>query len=270
MFGIGSVLTDHQTHIRRIAASQDFWSGSLSSDGKSTVRWFAPFNAAIESEWSNSGHSSDLFQITDSDRIEFRDFMYNTFGLDRDAWFVALHVREPGFHIGWGKYHQSTRDANIKSYESVISYINSSGGVIVRMGDSSMTPAKSQPGLIDYAHSNYKNEKVDIMLCSQCKYFIGTNSGLSLVPPIFGVKSLLTNWSPIAIPNWFSDDIYIPKLIFDKRLGRYLTFNEMFSSRAGWSQFTRDFRGTDWRVEDNSEEDLLEAVEEMHNEIFLK
>jgi putative glycosyltransferase (TIGR04372 family) len=79
---------------------------------------------------------------------------------------------------------------------------------------------------------------------------------------------LRRSWSPVGIPNWYLDDVYIPKLVQRRRTGRYLSFTELFSSFAGWSQFQRDFRSTDLTVEDNDPDDLLATVEELHAEVF--
>ncbi len=109
--------------------------------------------------------------------------------------------------------------------------------------------------------------EIDVLLCAECRYFVGTNSGYSVLPPVFGKRCALTNWSPIGIPNWYLDDIYIPKLVRRRRNNKYLTFTELFSSFAGWSQFQRDFANTGLVVEDNEPADLLAAVQELHGEI---
>jgi putative glycosyltransferase (TIGR04372 family) len=92
---------------------------------------------------------------------------------------------------------------------------------------------------------------------------VGTNSGLGLVPPVFGVPCALTNWSPIALPQWYPNDLFIPKLCFSEPLGRLLTFEEMFASQAGWGQFADYFVRERIRLIDNSPEDLRDLVEEM-------
>jgi putative glycosyltransferase (TIGR04372 family) len=194
--------------------------------------------------------------------------MAQIYGLPEDAWFVLLHVREPGFHSGWHKYHAGTRNANIQSYVSTVDFIISQGGWVVRGGDPSMTPFSSHERVIDYATNPHRSPEIDIYLCAECAYFVGTNSGFSVIPPIFGKRCALTNWSPIGIPNWYLDDIYIPKLIRKVSEDRYLSFREMYESFTGWSQFTRDFENTDFVVEDNSAEDLREVVEELHEEVF--
>jgi putative glycosyltransferase (TIGR04372 family) len=181
---------------------------------------------------------------------------------------VVLHVREPGFHSAWHEHHVGTRNADIKSYDKVIDFVLSKGGWVVRGGDASMSALEPRKGVIDYAVGAHKHPAMDIYLCADCSYFIGTNSGFSVIPPLFGKRCGLTNWSPIAIPNWYLDDLYIPKLVRKTSENRHLSFEEMYGSFAGWSQFARDFVHSDFVLEDNTQEDLQELAEELHNEIF--
>ena len=249
---------------RRAALAQPFWHGT---NGAGLVRWYGPLGAEVEAAWKAEGRSA-LFSLTDSERKTFRQRLAQIYGLPEDAWFVLLHVREPGFHSGWHKFHAGTRNADIGSYQQVIDFVISQGGWVVRGGDPSMTPISPRARVINYATSANRSPEIDIYLCAECAYFVGTNSGFSVIPPVFGKRCVLTNWSPIGIPNWYLDDIYIPKLIRKLSENRYLTFKEMYASFTGWSQFTRDYEGTDFVVEDNSAEDLRDAAAELHAEVF--
>jgi putative glycosyltransferase (TIGR04372 family) len=249
---------------RRVALSQPFWYGRT---GDGSIRWYAPFGAAVEAAWKAAGHSA-LFSLTDAHRKSFRKGMAQIYGLPEDAWYVLLHVREPGFHSRWHKYHAGTRNADIRSYDQVIDFVVANGGWVVRGGDPSMTPIAPRARVIDYATDPRRSPETDIYLCAECAYFVGTNSGFSVIPPIFGKRCALTNWSPLGIPNWYLDDIYIPKLVRKVSENRHLSFAEMYGSFAGWSQFARDFEDSDFVIEDNSPEDLREAVEELHAEVF--
>jgi putative glycosyltransferase (TIGR04372 family) len=249
---------------RREVLSQSFWYGP---DGNGQIRWYGPLGAAVEAAWKADARPA-LFSLGDAERETFRKRVAQIYGLPEDAWFVLLHVREPGFHSTWHKYHAGTRNADISTYDSVVDFVIGKGGWVVRGGDPSMTPIPPREQVIDYATSPHRSPEIDIYLCAECAYFVGTNSGFSVIPPIFGKRCALTNWSPIGIPNWYLDDIYIPKLIRKVSENRYLTYHEMYGSFAGWSQFARDFKNTDFVIEDNSAEDLREVTEELHGEVF--
>jgi putative glycosyltransferase (TIGR04372 family) len=258
-----AISASSRDNIRSVCA-QPFWYGP---DQAGRTRWFAPYGAAVEAAWKARG-LGPLLRPSEEDRRLFRRNMEEIYGLPSDAWFVVLHVREPGYHLAWHKRHPGTRNADIRTYDKVIDFVVAKGGWVVRGGDPTMTKIRPRDRVIDYATSPRRSSEIDILLCAECTYFVGTNSGFSVVPPVFGKRCALTNWSPVGIPNWYPDDIYIPKLVRRHRGGPYLTFTEMFSSFAGWSQFERDFRKTDMVIEDNDPDDLLLVVRELHEEIF--
>src|SRR5262249_29541331 len=154
-------------------------------DGDGRIRWYAPWGAAVETAWKEHGKPA-LFSLSDEERKLFRQRMAQAYGLPEDAWFVLVHVREPGFHAHWHAHHAGHRNAEIKAYSEVFDFVLSKGGWVIRGGDSSMRPLTPRERVIDYAASTQKHPAIDIYLCAECAYFIGTNSGFSLIPPVFG------------------------------------------------------------------------------------
>jgi putative glycosyltransferase (TIGR04372 family) len=187
----------------------------------------------------------------------------NAMGVPSGSWFVCLHVRESGFHQAWHDTNPGTRNADITTYREAIAAIVARGGYVVRLGDASMTPLPDEPGLIDYALSSAKCDFMDIFLCAECRFFVGTNSGLGLIPPIFGKPCAMTNWSPIAIPQWYPNDLFIPKLVCSVADGRLLSFQELFSTPAGWAQFEKYFKDSGLTVIDNTSDEICAVVLEM-------
>jgi putative glycosyltransferase (TIGR04372 family) len=248
----------------RTALSLPFWYGV---DPAGRVRWFGPYAAGVEAAWKASGRAP-LLVVPPADRSRFRQTMDDVFGLPPDAWFVVLHVREPGYHASWHKHHPASRNADIATYASVIDYVLAQGGWVVRAGDPSMVPLTPRDRVIDYAVSEKRSPELDVLLCAECRYFIGTNSGLSLLPAAFGRRCVLTNWSPLAAPNWYPDDVFIPKLVRRRGEQRHLTFAEMFRSRAAWGQFLRDYDSAGLVIEDNHPDDLQMAVQELHEQVL--
>ena len=126
-----------------------------------------------------------------------------------------------------------------------------------------MAPWSKEEGIVDYALSSSKSDFMDVYLCGACRFFIGTNSGLGLVPPIFGVPCAMTNWSPIGLPQWYPADMFIPKMIYSENRGRNLTAEEMLNTEAGWAQFQSYFDDNNMRVIDNSSDEILGIVIDM-------
>lgn len=247
---------------RRVALMSFFWSGA---DGQGRVRWYGPLGSEVQRAWRAAGREP-LLALDPGERDQFRTTLAQVFGLPKDAWFVLLHVREPGYKAQWEGVHAYTRNANIDDYDAAIQYVIDRGGWVIRGGDPSMRPIRPRANVIDYATSPFRTPELDILLCAECRFFLGTNSGFSLVPPLFGRRCALTNWSPLGTPNWYPDDLFIPKLVRRRDTGELLSFEEMYRTLAGWSQFQRDFQG-DVEKLDNSPDDLLDATAEMFDEL---
>ena len=254
----------HDRNLMRASVSQEFWAGP---DSEGQIRWFGPLGAAVEAAWKAEGHGA-LYSLDADERLAFRRHFNRLYGMPEDTWYVLLHVREPGFHAKWHRHHPATRNADIRTYNKIVDFVLSRGGWVVRGGDPSMAPYPPRERVIDYATSDFRSAELDVLLCADCAYFVGSNSGYSVLPPVFGKRCALTNWSPLGIPNWYLDDVYIPKLVRHRKLNRFLTFQEMYASTAGWNQFMRDFTGTEWELVDNTPDDLLYVVKELHAEVF--
>ncbi len=246
-----------------IGYTEDFW---YAPDLDGSISWYGPAGAAIDAAARAQGLAPVLSYSEDETRRR-RILLERLYGLPRDAWFVGLHVREPGFHGNWHTAMPGTRNADIDSYEEAVDAVIQAGGYVVRLGDPSMKPFRPRPEVIDYATSDMRRPDLDVFLCAAARFVVGTNSGYSLVPSLFGVRCLLTNWSPIGTPNWITHDKLVPKRIWDREAGRYLSIEEMYRSFTGWSQFQRDFDGTQYEVHDNDPAEITAAVIEMLREV---
>lgn len=251
--------TPLQLTFREVELLQDeFWSIRF-APGKS--RMFSHAGAMIQQEWDRRGLPPLLKLDPQIDREGWS--VLEELGVPKGRWFVCLHVREAGFHGAWHQKHPGTRNADVLTYMNAVRSIVERGGYVIRMGDRTMKKMLPMEGLVDYAHCEKKSELMDIFLCAKTRFFIGTNSGLGLVPPIFGVPCALTNWSPIALPQWYTKDRFIPKMIYSRSLGRKLMFDEMFATPAGWQQFSRYFESEGLEVIDNTPEEIDDLVNEM-------
>jgi len=247
------------SNFEQLLLQDDFWTNTYTS--QNDVRMFNISSAAIQKKWK-SENRKPILSLPDEDKEIGWKILNDQYQINRNQWFVCLHVRESGFHKSWHEKNPGTRNANINSYTLAVQEILNEGGVVIRLGDSTMQPILTMPGYFDYAHSSFKSDFMDIFLCAECKFFIGTNSGLSLVPPVFGKICALTNWSPIAIPQWYPDDFFIPKLIKDSQ-ENYLNFKTLFSSEAGWAQFDAFFKENNLTVVDNTDDEILGLVQEV-------
>ena len=187
-------------------------------------------------------------------------------GLPESAWFVCVHVREPGFSPVDEEIH-AHRNADIDAAIPAIEEITRRGGWVIRIGDPSMKPIAPMPRLIDYAHHPIKSERLDIILCARARFILGNTSGLALVGTVFGVPCALANMIPFSALGIGVRDISISKLLWDEGRSRYLTIPEILASPVANYTYARQYRQSGIRAVENSAEDIHELVIEMLDSI---
>lgn len=214
----------------------------------------------IQKEWEDQGNAP-LLSLSSQEKVFAREIL-SDLGMPKDAWYVCLHVREPGFYKQWNSKYPSMRDANIDDYHLAIKEITDAGGWVVRMGDKSMRKLPDEmPNVIDYAHEPMKSPKSDILIAAGCKFFIGTNSGFALIASAFGVQCVYTNWLPIGLPAWFPQDLMIHKLFWHKVENRYLTISEIFKNKLAYLQNRADLP-ENIELHDNTPNEIVVLVQE--------
>ena len=126
-----------------------------------------------------------------------------------------------------------------------------------------MRPLPVMEQVIDYAHSDLRSDWMDVFLCAQCRFFIGTSSGLHLVATAFGVARVLTNYLATCVVPFSSQDLFIPKLCWSVDQQRYLTFGELMSPPVSTSVLQHQYDHMGVKVVDNSHLEINDLVTEM-------
>ena len=228
-----------------------------------TTRWLLEAGAAAEIEWLRQNRPPMIAL-----KPEHRESGYRVLeeaGIPRDAWFVALHVRESGFYSEGDHPYAKFRNADISKFADAVRAIRARGGHVVRVGDPRMRPYPPNEGVFDYALSEAKSDWMDVFLCAACRFFIGSTSGLYFVPESFQVPCLLVNWVSFMPRPYGQNQIYIPKPIQrDGKEGALLSFREMMSPESRWLFCDgRIMLKHGLRAIDNTPDEITEAVEEM-------
>jgi putative glycosyltransferase (TIGR04372 family) len=252
---------DYLESVERAALMEEFWE-SFFPDGEGLP--YSHAAAKIQNRWE-AENRPPLFARREETDAAVR-VLRRQLGIPEAAWYACLHVRESGFHSRWNQVWEQARDADIRTYGAAIKTIVERGGYVIRMGDPSMPPLPPIEGAIDYAHSELKCEYADILLLGAARFFMGTNSGLSIVPGIYGVPCVLTNWVPIGVPNWFNKDLMIPKLLRYKGSRDFVSIEEMLASNLGYVQNPRDLPAG-LEFVDNTPEELAAVVTQMLREL---
>ena len=231
--------------------------------GANLIHW--NLAAKVYRQWESEGRGP-VIRLSPDIKERGRSVLSRA-GVPRDAWFVGLHVREEGYQ----KHHRNLHNvlnATIDDYMPAIEEVTRRGGWIVRMGDRTMKPLPPIRNVIDYCQSDIKSDWMDIFLASQCRFFIGTSSGLGYVPQAYGVPCVLTNWWPPAQRPWHAQDIFLPKLYRKKIGGAYLTLAEALAEPLGYCNsldYLEETKGV--VIQNNSPEDIHAAVVEMFDRV---
>ena len=106
------------------------------------------------------------------------------------------------------------------------------GSPVVRLGDPSMSRLPERRGLVDYAHSPGKSPRLDVLLVAEADVHIGTSSGLSVVPLLFGTPCLFLDWYPTTLLPWGPRTWTVLKTLADTATGERVADPEVIR-RAG-------------------------------------
>lgn len=141
-------------------------------------------------------------------------------GLPPNRPFVTVHVRE---NRRESADFAAFRNADINLMRPAIDRLVNDGVSVIRLGDRSMTPLTGIDGVFDYALSGKNSPELDIALAAHSHFHIGTSSGMSLVPMLFGVPTLFLNWYPIHLMPYGARNHVILKGLRDLKTGAYAT-----------------------------------------------
>lgn len=242
-----------------ILASMSRW-GLLRHDISRYVLAFNEANAAhkIYAQW---GDRPPLIALIGDDE-RWGAQALQRLGLPDGAWFVCVHVREPGYSSIDEELH-SHRNGSVEATIPAMREITRRGGWVVRIGDPTMKHLPPTPQVVDYAHHPAKCDRLDIILCARARFILGNTSGIALVGTIFGVPCAIANMIPIS-EHWFNaKDMCIHKHLWPERLGRYLGFDEAMALPVANYHYAKLYKDAGIRVDENTPEEIRDLVIKM-------
>jgi putative glycosyltransferase (TIGR04372 family) len=242
-----------------VAANELEWNTFYFRMSDDRIEWQWSGMVSLQRRWEAQGRSP-ILTLRDQDRERGWQAL-ESIGIDRSAWFVTLHVRRPAIEV-----HNSgtgIRNAQIASYSEAIKLITSRGGWVIRMGDPGMPPLPQMDRTIDYAHSSLKSDWMDLFLCAESRFYVGTSSGLNSFPMLFGVPIVMTNVCPTNGFPLSEKDIFIPKLFRHRESGQLLSFRKALKPPFRNCYNSRVIEPLGYEVIDNSPQELRDVVAEM-------
>ena len=119
----------------------------------------------------------------------------------------------------------------------------------------------------DYPFLKQKSDLLEVYLSSICEFCVTTSSGFDAIPYIFR-KPLAFLHVPVGIFWTFNKKyITITKHHYSKDLKRNLTLQEIYKNNLAYALKTSDFSNKNIELIDNSSDEILNLVIEMHNYI---
>ena len=239
----------------------------------SHYRFFPSVYAWTTQVWEEEGRPP-LLRVSEADCARGWRTL-ERMGMKEGDWFVCLHVRDGGYYRESETGCNSLslhRSARVETYIPAIEHIIDRGGWVIRLGDRSAAKLNwRRRGFIDYAWSDERSDWMDVFLMGCCRFLIGTNSGPMCVALAFGTPCAISNYIPFSIAAPGPNNLFTPKMLYSRTLGRYLTFNEMLAPPfrdANRHHLYRLFdRKLGVRLENNSAEDILAMTSDMFDHL---
>ena len=215
---------------------------------------------------------SHLFTILKKDERVGERFL-KQHKIPKSAWFATCHVRTHRFYKGLSyETEYANRCANIDSYELAIQKIVDSGGYCFFIGNvpDLFTPKiKSfKDKVINIANTGFNEDLLSPFLFGKAKFFLGCNSGPSIIPGNFNIPTVQVNTSPFWGIPIHHFDLFIFKKLWSQKLQRQLTMEEMFEDPLPYTNLDSQFKKLKLTVVDNTPEEVAELVEEMLLRLF--
>ncbi|MCH9632034.1 MAG: hypothetical protein S4CHLAM6_03570 [Chlamydiae bacterium] len=219
---------------------------------------------------TNRFYSKKLFEITRKDERYARKIL-EKLQVPQNAWFVTFHYRDSVFYNKdsfWEKNYNN-RCVDVESYFEACQKIIEKGGWCFRVASKKSNPLpekfKSLKKVIDISDVCGDVEHFSVFLFSKCKFFLGCNSGPSLIPGYFGVPVVQVQTAPFYGLPIHKFDIFTYKKYWHLEEKRHLKFSEMFASPYCHLRLDEDFKKHNIRIDDNTSSEVLDVVSEIMN-----
>jgi putative glycosyltransferase (TIGR04372 family) len=214
---------------------------------------FESVYSSLNAEASKGSYFSLANQLIEKSRVALF-----ALGLPMNSRFVALHIRE-------SNEISDPRKQTLSNYEMAIFELTSRGYWVIRIGTSENSKINSYPMVIDLVDSTDSHNWLHSYVLSQCEFYIGTASGPSWVPRLFGRPSLLTNLNEIATQVGTAPvySIHLPKKYMHQD-SRQLSAQELFERKFAFCSLNlKELRNLDIQLLENTPMEILQATIEL-------
>ena len=144
--------------------------------------------------------------------------------------------------------------------------MTSQGYDAIRMGHTVANKIEtSNKNIFDYPSSNFRSDFMDMYIVENCKFFICTETGISIFPEFLKKPIVYTNWPSLtALPVFAVNSIFIPKKIFSTQNNRFLNLEDYKKLRLEKNYFDDYFKKSGLKLVNNTENEIYDVVNEIH------
>ena len=183
--------------------------------------------------------------------------------------WVCIHNRDSAYlnktqSVSCG--HHDYRDFSVKSIVAACEKLAHLGYYVLRMG--SIVEEKlisNNPQIIDYASSSLKSDFADVYLMGNCTAYIGSDSGIAILPLIFRKPVYFINQSAtlLHIMALYNPLPFLIKNLWCLEENKFLTISQMLEKGLFGASLSSDFIKRNVEVIENSSEDIVDFVLEI-------
>lgn len=185
-------------------------------------------------------------------------------GIPEGAKWVCLIVRD-GAYLPMLGYHKH-RDTDVGDYVGMAIELARRGYYVIRMGakvNSEFNVRHTK--IIDYATGGKRTAFMDVYLGAKCEFCVSTATGFDAIPTIFRRPICYVNTVPLEYLLTMVPSIAIWK--HHVKDGKRLSPKEIFALQAGQFTGAHDFEAAGIKFEDNTPEEINDAVMEMADNV---
>lgn len=178
--------------------------------------------------------------------------------------YCVFNFRHPYPNVA-GDQLQAQRYSSAAHLEAALRYLCNAGIVPVLTGAPPTHETDCLPLdlYLNYAASEWKSDRNDVLLCGNAAFCLGSTSGLTLLSSVFGVPCVIHNQVPYK-DYWYSDlDLIVPKLMREKASGALIPYRKEVVESALRSRYIVVSPDVSYFYAECAEEDILAATVEM-------
>lgn len=192
-------------------------------------------------------------------------------GIPTGTRWVCIHNRDGAYlnatQAGWDWTYHDYRDFGVQSMQLAAEELASRGYYVLRMGSSTEHPLiSSNPRVIDYANHLERNDFADVYLLGNCRFYLGSDSGIFAVSTIFKRPFAFINF-PVPQPYYnlyyWNPTPFILKRVWHKKERRLLSLREIFELNLADAYTTAAFEAADVELICNTAEDICDLAKEI-------